>query len=115
MWYWVHHHSCEGKHTQGGTLIGTYIPGLPYVRYMTVSSVCLHFTLIALNSEAKQAYTEDLPMSRVKFNVNTEYAYLQNFKILQSIRHLLHLAPYVELKAWTRLLHKAWHRAPRPS
>jgi len=27
---------------------------------------------------------EDLPMSRVKFNVNTEYAYLQNFKILQS-------------------------------
>ena len=28
---------------------------------------------------------EDLPMSRVKFNVNTEYAYLQNFKILQSM------------------------------
>lgn len=27
---------------------------------------------------------EDLPMSRVKFNVNTEYAYLQNFKIMQS-------------------------------
>lgn len=26
----------------------------------------------------------DLPMSRVKFNVNSEYAYLQNFKILQS-------------------------------
>ena len=23
-------------------------------------------------------------MSRVKFNANTEYAYLQNFKILQS-------------------------------
>lgn len=23
-------------------------------------------------------------MSRVKFNVNTEYAYIQNFKILQS-------------------------------
>ena len=23
-------------------------------------------------------------MARVKFNVNTEYAYLQNFKILQS-------------------------------
>ena len=30
---------------------------------------------------------EDLPMSRVKFNVNTEYAYLQNFKILQSKYH----------------------------
>ena len=25
-------------------------------------------------------------MSKVKFNVNTEYAYLQNFKILQSKR-----------------------------
>lgn len=28
--------------------------------------------------------TVDVPMSRVKFNVNTEYAYLQNFKVLQS-------------------------------
>lgn len=27
----------------------------------------------------------DIPMSRVKFNVNTEYSYLQNFKILQSM------------------------------
>lgn len=27
---------------------------------------------------------QDIPMSRVKFNVNTEYAYLQNFKILQT-------------------------------
>jgi RP/EB family microtubule-associated protein len=26
----------------------------------------------------------DVPMSRVKFNVNTEYAYIQNFKVLQS-------------------------------
>ncbi|KAG9247628.1 calponin homology domain-containing protein [Calycina marina] len=26
----------------------------------------------------------DVPMNRVKFNVNTEYAYLQNFKILQN-------------------------------
>lgn len=26
----------------------------------------------------------DMPMSRVKFNVNTEYSYLQNFKILTS-------------------------------
>jgi len=26
----------------------------------------------------------DVPMARVKFNVNTEYAYLQNFKILQT-------------------------------
>ena len=38
--------------------------------------------------------SEDLPMGRVKFNVNTEYAYLQNFKILQSMcqRRLLMLA-----------------------
>lgn len=27
---------------------------------------------------------QDIPMSKVKFNVNTEYAYLQNFKILQN-------------------------------
>ncbi|KAF2125642.1 iron reductase domain protein [Dothidotthia symphoricarpi CBS 119687] len=27
---------------------------------------------------------DDVPMSRVKFNANTEYAYLQNFKILQN-------------------------------
>lgn len=26
----------------------------------------------------------DVTMSRVKFNVNTEYAYIQNFKVLQS-------------------------------
>ncbi|ORY68365.1 microtubule associated protein [Pseudomassariella vexata] len=26
----------------------------------------------------------DIPMSRVKFNVNTEYAYIQNFKVLQN-------------------------------
>ncbi|KAI9041301.1 microtubule-binding protein BIM1 [Aspergillus affinis] len=30
-------------------------------------------------------YSMDVPMSRVKFNVNTEYAYLQNFKVLQNV------------------------------
>ena len=65
---------------------------------MTVSSVCWYFPFIDWNLEAKQARIEDLPMSRVKFNVNTEYAYLQNFKILQSNRHLLHHALCTELK-----------------
>ncbi|KLU93214.1 microtubule-associated protein RP/EB family member 1, partial [Magnaporthiopsis poae ATCC 64411] len=26
----------------------------------------------------------DVPMSRVKFNINSEYAYIQNFKVLQN-------------------------------
>lgn len=34
----------------------------------------------------------DVPMNRVKFNVNTEYAYLQNFKVLQST-FLTHFSP----------------------
>lgn len=31
----------------------------------------------------------DVPMARVKFNVNTEYAYIQNFKVLQGQSHRL--------------------------
>lgn len=34
---------------------------------------------------SNQLLLVDIPMSRVKFNVNSEYAYLQNFKILQSM------------------------------
>lgn len=34
------------------------------------------------------ALTVDVPMNRVKFNVNTEYNYLNNFKVLQSELHL---------------------------
>jgi RP/EB family microtubule-associated protein len=35
---------------------------------------------------ATNARIVDVPMARVKFNVNSEYAYIQNFKILQSER-----------------------------
>lgn len=43
--------------------------------------------------------TVDVPMSRVKFNVNTEYAYLQNFKVLQSTfrRPVSHPSPITSL------------------
>ncbi|MCJ1284312.1 hypothetical protein MMC26_003643 [Xylographa opegraphella] len=41
---------------------------------------------------------QDVPMGRVKFNVNTEYAYLQNFKILQNCftRHQIERSVPVE-------------------
>ncbi|KAF7948346.1 hypothetical protein BTUL_0020g00440 [Botrytis tulipae] len=40
----------------------------------------------------------DVPMSKVKFNVNTEYAYLQNFKVLQNTftRHQIDRNIHVE-------------------
>ena len=38
-----------------------------------------------LLTDRNQRCLVDVPMSRVKFNVNSEYAYLQNFKILQSM------------------------------
>jgi hypothetical protein len=40
----------------------------------------------------------DIPMGRVKFNVNTEYAYIQNFKILQSMLILdaIQISPLTE-------------------
>lgn len=37
-----------------------------------------------LLTDRTNLFLVDIPMSRVKFNVNSEYAYLQNFKILQS-------------------------------
>ncbi|KAH8668527.1 microtubule-associated protein RP/EB family member 1 [Xylariales sp. PMI_506] len=41
----------------------------------------------------------DIPMSRVKFNVNTEYAYLQNFKILQNAFHKHQVDKMVPIEA----------------
>ncbi|KAI1934932.1 microtubule integrity protein mal3 [Ophidiomyces ophidiicola] len=41
----------------------------------------------------------DVPMARVKFNVNTEFAYIQNFKVLQNIfaRHQIDRPVPVEM------------------
>ena len=36
-------------------------------------------------------------MARVKFNVNTEYAYLQNFKILQSKGSIMTAFPILKI------------------
>jgi hypothetical protein len=52
----------------------------------------------------------DIPMSRVKFNVNTEYAYLQNFKILQSKEYLFEALRY-GLIPLDRLLYETRHRS----
>jgi len=41
----------------------------------------------------------DLPMSRVKFNVNTEYQYIQNFKILQNALARHHVDKVVPVEA----------------
>ncbi|KAI9659068.1 MAG: hypothetical protein M1821_002028 [Bathelium mastoideum] len=41
----------------------------------------------------------DLPMGRVKFNVNTEYAYLQNFKILTSAATKHHIDKPIPVEA----------------
>ncbi len=51
-------------------------------------------------------------MSRVKFNVNTEYAYLQNFKILQSMYHEGLIYP---CKASSHLSHKTLSRNTKSS
>ncbi|KAK1139859.1 microtubule integrity protein mal3 [Aspergillus melleus] len=44
----------------------------------------------------------DVPMSRVKFNVNTEYAYLQNFKVLQNVFARHHVDKPVPVEQLTK-------------
>lgn len=46
-------------------------------------TVCPHHRSAAL-CQVYDSIFLDVPMSRVKFNVNSEYAYIQNFKVLQS-------------------------------
>ncbi|KAF2728634.1 hypothetical protein EJ04DRAFT_516461 [Polyplosphaeria fusca] len=41
----------------------------------------------------------DVPMSRVKFNANTEYAYLQNFKILQNVFTKHHIDKLIPIES----------------
>jgi hypothetical protein len=58
-------------------------------RCLIVSTVSfgpvLHPGLDRINAnENVDSAIVDVPMTKVKFNVSTEYAYLQNFKILQS-------------------------------
>ena len=70
---------------RGDKLTDFCYPARHIAKYSTASIVrsstskgclraCLNLTLIAV----------DVPMSKVKFSVNTEYAYIQNFKVLQS-------------------------------
>jgi hypothetical protein len=55
----------------------------------------------------------DVPMARVKFNVNNEYAYIQNFKILQSKTAFALQAASQGRLTILRYFRKAQHRANR--
>lgn len=61
------------------------------IRYSV--SVLASISLLDRTLTYSRLLSVDVPMSRVKFNVNTEYAYLQNFKILQSASRPLLRAP----------------------
>ena len=62
---------------------------LHFVRSSTASSVrsltIVEFGMYWSEDADLLLAVVDVPMSRVKFNVNSEYAYIQNFKILQSM------------------------------
>ena len=47
-------------------------------------------------------------MARVKFNVNTEYAYIQNFKILQSMRSESLVVARTATEETIRCIHEAY-------
>lgn len=61
-----------------------YASCVPLTRSVSSAALCQVFDSIFMN----------LPMSRVKFNANTEYQYVQNFKILQST--------FAAFNAWDR-------------
>jgi hypothetical protein len=72
MWYWVR----SPQPARGvATVRQHYLHGIIADRHrVSRAALCQVYDSIFM----------DVPMSRVKFNVNTEYAYIQNFKILQS-------------------------------
>lgn len=53
-------------------------------RFLTRSTVSTPRACYVARMKDTKTCIVDIPMGRVKFNVNTEYAYIQNFKILQS-------------------------------
>ncbi|EEH44662.2 microtubule-binding protein BIM1 [Paracoccidioides brasiliensis Pb18] len=68
------------------------VPPLAYAEvyeYGPISDAAVGMSYEAALCQVFDSIYMDVPMSRVKFNVNTEYAYLQNFKVLQNvfIRH----------------------------
>jgi RP/EB family microtubule-associated protein len=44
-------------------------------------------------------------MARVKFNVNTEYAYIQNFKVLQSTYYIFYPIASLHTSSITKINH----------
>ena len=86
MWHWVrctYGGVCRPLRSASKLLEACANPHLVRrcARSLTVSSVRDSFWPC---QAATNTLTDDVPMSRVKFNANTEYAYLQNFKVLQS-------------------------------
>jgi microtubule-associated protein, RP/EB family len=55
---------------------------LPHQKHKVVLLTTIHHS--AALCQVFDSIYMDIPMSKVKFNVNSEYAYIQNFKVLQS-------------------------------
>lgn len=73
---------------------GPTIPNQPKIHLVRKLMVTIQLHSAAL-CQVYDSIFGDVPMARVKFNVNTEYAYIQNFKVLQSEylngKHILEL------------------------
>jgi hypothetical protein len=81
MWYWV------SRQTRRLDPHGLRCRGWHLLWRLALSTASELTTVLSSRAALCQVYDSifmDVPMSRVKFNVNTEYAYIQNFKVLQS-------------------------------